>query len=543
MMENKLMENPLNTNRYPTINYNQFVNTNLVNGANFNNTNTSGQVRVTIQTTLNEENTNYNLSRFNSNTNFNSTKHNNKNLEFSKALANNSKLLESNSNLQEGKNNNPFVLDPPNYSNNLIITNVSNEESCIARNSMIFQPGNSSITSFNPNLNISTENENRRSLNNERTCTKNPLANSINSANFTTKMTYNPFLVLKSHFDSVRDIYLSPDKKNLVSVGEDMIINFWDFKKAIRQNKENIEPYLSLRSHTTPIFTLTGARETHQNDENIYTSGVDGIIRCTKVPSPTLDKNQRFEDTLSEICPQTWRAHQDMIWDLNYHPSENIMSSLSSDGSVKIIKGYDILNPDKSLYSFDSRSKNLIRQFTFKNNQYNFIEIPTSSYWSSKNYNHLYVSYIAPYVKLYDLESGKSFCDYNYTLEKNIPFECQQSNRIIFHDTANVLITGHEDRQIRFFDPNQNKIMKSIVAHTDSVSSLSTGLNEYEFLSASHDGSIRCWDMRIFKLLFDIPAHRKKYDEGCLSIKCYPNEKFVITCGADGLIKAFQFSI
>jgi WD40 repeat protein len=130
----------------------------------------------------------------------------------------------------------------------------------------------------------------------------------------------------------------------------------------------------------------------------------------------------------------------------------------------------------------------------------------------------------------------------SYTVEKHIPFECQQSNKIIFHENTNLLATGHEDRQIRFFDPNQNKLAKSIVAHTDSVSCLSVGLKEYELLSASHDGSVRCWDMRIYKLLFDIPAHRKKYDEGCLSINTVPNEKLIITSGADGLIKVFKLN-
>ena len=81
-----------------------------------------------------------------------------------------------------------------------------------------------------------------------------------------------------------------------------------------------------------------------------------------------------------------------------------------------------------------------------------------------------------------------------------------------------------------------------MVAHTDSVSALTPGVKEYEFLSGSHDGSLRCWDIRIFKLLFDIPAHRKKFDEGLLSIKTFPNERLVLTCGADGLIKAFQFN-
>lgn len=192
-------------------------------------------------------------------------------------------------------------------------------------------------------------------------------------------------------------------------------------------------------------------------------------------------------------------------------------------------------------YSYDSRSKNLIRQLVFKNLHYNFIEIPTSSCWSSLNKQNIFISYIAPYIRQYDIETGKSIIDYTYTVEKNIPFECQQSNKIIYNEKLNLLLTGHEDRQVRLFDPNQNKLIKSFIAHTDSVSCLNIGLREYEILTGSHDGSIRCWDTRIYKLLYDIPAHRRKYDEGVLSINTYPNDKIIITTGADGLIKYFSF--
>ena len=34
----------------------------------------------------------------------------------------------------------------------------------------------------------------------------------------------------------------------------------------------------------------------------------------------------------------SWRVHQDMIWQLNYHLSNFLLASVSSDGSVKIMK-------------------------------------------------------------------------------------------------------------------------------------------------------------------------------------------------------------
>jgi WD40 repeat protein len=81
-----------------------------------------------------------------------------------------------------------------------------------------------------------------------------------------------------------------------------------------------------------------------------------------------------------------------------------------------------------------------------------------------------------------------------------------------------------------------------MVAHTDSVSSVCIGNEEYQLLSCSHDGSFRCWDIRKYKLLFDVPAHRKKNDEGCLSIIPNSTYQVIITSGADGLVKIFKNS-
>ena len=54
---------------------------------------------------------------------------------------------------------------------------------------------------------------------------------------------------------------------------------------------------------------------------------------------------------------------------------------------------------------------------------------------------------------------------------------------------------------------------------------------------------MRGWDIRggKNKLNFDIPAHRKKYDEGCFGIKTlvYRGENYFVTCGADACIKIF----
>ena len=60
-------------------------------------------------------------------------------------------------------------------------------------------------------------------------------------------------------------------------------------------------------------------------------------------------------------------------------------------------------------------------------------------------------------------------------------------------------------------------ILNQIEGHDDAVSCLTTLDNNY-FISGSHNGSIRVWDLRTFKFLNEIKCHNRKYDEGTLSV-------------------------
>ena len=66
-----------------------------------------------------------------------------------------------------------------------------------------------------------------------------------------------------------------------------------------------------------------------------------------------------------------------------------------------------------------------------------------------------------------------------------------------------------------------HKQVRNFVAHTDAVTSLlipSRRTGSQALLSGGHDGALRAWDLRTFHLVFDTTAHRRKYDEGLLSL-------------------------
>lgn len=62
--------------------------------------------------------------------------------------------------------------------------------------------------------------------------------------------------------------------------------------------------------------------------------------------------------------------------------------------------------------------------------------------------------------------------------------------------------------------------MKTIVGHTDAITSLllTHKSGQSMLVSGGHDGAVRAWDIRTFQCIYDIVAHRKKYDEGVLSL-------------------------
>lgn len=103
-----------------------------------------------------------------------------------------------------------------------------------------------------------------------------------------------------------------------------------------------------------------------------------------------------------------------------------------------------------------------------------------------------------------------------------------------------LILAGTEDNQIRLFDIKGGKQVKSFVAHTDSVTSLllPPGGKKFPiFLSGGQDGAMRAWDLRTFHLLFDVAAHRRKFDEGLLTMAGSDRYPLLATGGGDSLIK------
>lgn len=80
-------------------------------------------------------------------------------------------------------------------------------------------------------------------------------------------------------------------------------------------------------------------------------------------------------------------------------------------------------------------------------------------------------------------------------------------------------------------------------AHLDAVTCLDMDPSGISFISGGHDCSIRLWDLAMTKnCIQEFSAHRKKGDEGVLDVQYHPSYPWMVSGGADGIVKIYNHS-
>lgn len=116
-----------------------------------------------------------------------------------------------------------------------------------------------------------------------------------------------------------------------------------------------------------------------------------------------------------------------------------------------------------------------------------------------------------------------------------------QINRIVSHPTLPMLITAHEDNYIRLFDLKSGVCTQSILGHSDGVTSLDVDPSGLTIASASHDCTVRFWDLLQTRACIQeiSTSHRSKGNEGVLQVAYHPTLPFVASAGADGGVRIY----
>ncbi|CAH6837443.1 Strn3 [Phodopus roborovskii] len=330
------------------------------------------------------------------------------------------------------------------------------------------------------------------------------------------RKTWNPKYTLRSHFDGVRALAFHPVEPVLVTASEDHTLKLWNLQKTVPAKKSaslDVEPIYTFRAHIGPVLSLAIS----SNGEQCFSGGIDATIQWWNMPSPNVDPYDTYE---SNVLAGTLVAHTDAVWGLAYSGIKNQLLSCSADGTIRLWNPQEKL-PCICTYNGDKEHG-----------------IPTSVDFIGCDPAHMVTSFNTGSAVIYDLETSQSLVMLSSQVDSGLQSSCH-INRVVSHPTLPVTITAHEDRHIKFFDNKTGKMIHSMVAHLDAVTSLAVDPNGIYLMSGSHDCSIRLWNLDSKTCVQEITAHRKKLDESIYDVAFHPSKAYIASAGADALAKVF----
>ncbi len=367
------------------------------------------------------------------------------------------------------------------------------------------------------------------------------------------------FAELKSHFDEVRKLVYLENINSLISVSEDCLIKVWSMENIMYNNQnDDIIPYLNLRGHTGPIFSVT-----HGKDNLIYTAGNENLIRIWNILPSSEINFLHSNDEINKLNLGYFQKNdneKEIYWDLKHHPNENLLISLSSTGKINF---WETNNYENLVQSFNQGKTNWYKSHKYKRSCYINDEnaIPTCCEFMPQDNNKLLIGFNDVTLSLLDINKNSFISHYNLfnnsnykkNNSRNIDRLLFQLNCISCYESVPCAFTGLEDGFIKLIDFRNNipstsinniyskeNISESIKAHNDAVTSLNV-FNDIYLISTSHDESIKLWDVRKLNKCIDIiSTQQKKWDESIWdSLIIKKNLTLCVAC-ADSSIKLYK---
>ncbi|RMC12617.1 hypothetical protein DUI87_10140 [Hirundo rustica rustica] len=330
------------------------------------------------------------------------------------------------------------------------------------------------------------------------------------------RKTWNPKFTLRSHFDGIRGLAFHPVEPVLITASEDHTLKMWNLQKTAPAKKSaslDVEPIYTFRAHNGPVLCVVMS----SNGEQCYSGGTDGLIHGWSTTNPNIDPYDSYDPS---VLRGAFVGHTDAVWGLVYSGAHQRLLSCSADGTIRLWKATEI-----------APALNI-----FNDNQE--MGIPSSVDLVSSDPSLMVASFNSGHTSIFNMETRQRILTLESSVDTTVSSSCQ-INRVISHPTLPISITAHEDRHIKFYDNNTGKLIHSMVAHLDAVTSLAVDPNGLYLMSGSHDCSIRLWNLESKTCIQEFTAHRKKFDESIHDVAFHPSKCYIASAGADALAKVF----
>ncbi|KAF5913086.1 hypothetical protein HPG69_009037 [Diceros bicornis minor] len=314
------------------------------------------------------------------------------------------------------------------------------------------------------------------------------------------RKTWNPKFTLRSHFDGIRALAFHPTEPVLITASEDHTLKMWNLQKTAPAKKG-------------PVLCVVMS----SNGEQCYSGGTDGLIQGWNTTNPNIDPYDSYDPS---VLRGPLLGHTDAVWGLAYSAAHQRLLSCSADGTLRLWNTTEIA---PALTVFNDNQE---------------LGIPASVDLVSSDPSHMVASFSKGYTSIFNMETQQRILTLESNLDPTANSSCQ-INRVISHPTLPISITAHEDRHIKFYDNNTGKLIHSMVAHLEAVTSLAVDPNGLYLMSGSHDCSIRLWNLESKTCIQEFTAHRKKFEESIHDVAFHPSKCYIASAGADALAKVF----
>uniref|UniRef100_A0A673M8T8 Striatin n=1 Tax=Sinocyclocheilus rhinocerous TaxID=307959 RepID=A0A673M8T8_9TELE len=330
------------------------------------------------------------------------------------------------------------------------------------------------------------------------------------------RKTWNPKFTLRNHFDSIRGLAFPPIEPVLITASEDHTLKMWNLQKTAPTKKcaaLDVEPIYTFRAHRGPVLCVVMS----SSGDQCFSGGLDGTIQCWNTPNPNIDPYDSYEPS---VLRGALSGHTDAVWGLVYSSAHHRLLSCSADGTVRLWSAADT-TPAIAVF-----------------NENKELGVPSSVDLVCSDPAHMVTAFTNGRMGIFNMETRQLLLELE-SQAAGIPEAPCQINKVLSHPTLPITITAQEDRHIRFYDNNTGKLIHSMVAHLDAVTSLAVDPNGLYLMSGSHDCSVRLWNMESKTCIQEFTAHRKKFDESINDVAFHPTKCYIGSAGADALAKVF----
>ncbi|KAI9054014.1 hypothetical protein LZ554_002957 [Drepanopeziza brunnea f. sp. 'monogermtubi'] len=395
---------------------------------------------------------------------------------------------------------------------------------------------------------------------------------------------------LRGHLDAVRTVIFtgggSPAEPEICTAGDDGTIKRWIIPARYENqggmhhaaNDLDIQSYFTHRGHTGTVMSLTawspsqnfssGGRA--QGDGWIISGGQDATVRVWERgrvdPKATLDGHT---DAVWTVCVLPGSTGSIFGSSNSFGgPDRIILASGSADGTVKVWSvstpplmmspsaqggsgrrgGRQRRNSTSSGSAFPSSPQPSVASHSpfhytliHSISRTNSTASPTCITPLSPSGDSFVVAYSDAAVLVYDTRTGEEVAAMASLETRGL----SEDEGVVAGATGSsggvegTIISGHEDRFIRFYDANSGQCTYNMLAHPAAISSLSLSPDGRELVSAGHDASLRFWSMEKRSCVQEITSHRLMRGEGVCAVSWSRDGRWVVSAGGDGVVKVF----